>query len=438
MAGPKKYIFVNGVMMKNPEYMAAHPTGNKKTEIGVEKQLAVVCSLTDQEDAKEEYDVQTKPEDSKDRQFTFETTSGTMEAMALMSSPEYVQCISSPAPETAQQHVQEPPKSLFDQLIDYFIIYEVPLGLIDKLLELRHYRLNFLVDDSGSMQLASDAPRSEATVYMPCHGHAGNMTRLEEEENRLHIFMDILAFIPTKGIQFYFMNTHREIKIDQHGKSPDAFKQEAHSAIRDAFAHLTMGATPTYRLLTKSFKDAEEHSSDPTAHYLLTDGCPSDRSADEVGKLIKKRHHPERNPMTLLSCTNVDSECEWMKDIEEIAPYTSECDDFSDEKDEVVKDQGIAFPYTRGFWLICSLVAAMNPHDLDALDESIPLTKFTLDELLGRCHSAAEYSYYFNHNPHAKHYADKFERFLTEPVTAVHIVPKSQQKNRKKNGCMIM
>jgi hypothetical protein len=127
-----------------------------------------------------------------------------------------------------------------------------------------------------------------------------------------------------------------------------------------------------------------------------------------------------------------------MKDIEEIAPFTSECDDFSDERAEVVKDQGIAFPYTRGFWLISGLVAAMNPHDLDALDESIPLTKHTLDEILGRCHSAAEYSYYFNHNPHARYYADKFERFLTEPVTAVQIVPKNQQKNRKKNGCTIM
>lgn len=416
--------------MKNPEYVKADPaSAGKKPDVAVEKQLAVVCSPSDQDDAKQQYDEQVNPEDSKDKQFTFETASGIASAMTLMSSPEYV------------MHMGQPPveqKSLFDQLIDYFIVYEVPIGLINKLLELRHYRLNFLIDDSGSMQLQSDAPKSEATVYMPCHGQGGNMTRLEEEENRLHIFMDILAFIPTKGIQFYFMNTDREIKLDQNGKSPDEFKQEAHSAIRDAFSHLYMGATPTYRLLTKSFKDSHDHSGDPTAHYLLTDGCPSDKSASEVGKLIKNRSHPQRNPMTLLSCTNVDSECEWMKDIEEIAPFTSECDDFSDERAEVVKDQGIAFPYTRGFWLISGLVAAMNPHDLDALDESIPLTKHTLDEILGRCHSAAEYSYYFNHNPHARYYADKFERFLTEPVTAVQIVPKNQQKNRKKNGCTIM
>lgn len=274
----------------------------------------------------------------------------------------------------------------------------------------------------------------QASVHMPCFGQGGNMTRLEEEENRLHIFIDILAYIPTKGIQMFFMNTNIEIALNQHGKSPDSFKDEAHSAIRNAFSHLTLKGTPTFALLTKSFKDANEHQSTPTAHFLLTDGCPSDRSAYEVGLLIKNRSHPERNPVSLLSCTNVDSECEWMKEIEEIAPYTSECDDYMDEKREVARDQGITFPYTRGFWLICSLVAAMNPHDLDALDESVPLTKYTLDNVLGRCHSAAEYSYYFQKNPHSKKYASRYERFLTEEVTSVHIVP----KNERGNGCCVI
>lgn len=430
MAGPKKYIFVNGVMMKNPEYVAQSSAAKK--DPNVDKQIAVICSLSDQENAKAEYEVQLKPEDSKERQFDFGMTAGITNAMTLMQSEEYLQDISL-TPSGEQQQ-----KSLFDQLIEYFIIYEVPIGMINKLLELRNYRLNFLVDDSGSMGLESDAPKSEATIYMPCHGGNGNMSRLEEEENRLHIFMDILAYIPTKGIQIYFMNTAREIQIEQHGKSPEAFKEEAHNIIRDAFLNLSWGGTPTYRLLTKSFKDAADHSSIPTAHYLLTDGCPSDKSTSAVGKLISQRAQPERNPVTLLSCTNVDSECEWMKEIEEVSPFTSECDDFSDERDEVVKDQGIAFPYTRGFWLISNLVAAMNPHDLDALDESVPLTKYTLDELLGRTHSAAEYSYYFNHNPHARYYADKFERFLLEPVHAAHIVPKKEQRNRKKSGCTIM
>jgi hypothetical protein len=30
---------------------------------------------------------------------------------------------------------------------------------------------------------------------------------------------------------------------------------------------------------------------------------------------------------------------------------------------------------SAGFYLVCTLVAALNPTDLDALDESVPFTK---------------------------------------------------------------
>ena len=85
-----------------------------------------------------------------------------------------------------------------------------------------------------------------------------------------------------------------------------------------------------------------------------------------------------------------------MKDAEEIAPYVSESDDFADEAREVYKDQGAALPFTKGFHLICQLVAAMNPDDLDAMDESVPFTKFTLDNLLGIQNNEETYRHYFD------------------------------------------
>lgn len=100
--------------------------------------------------------------------------------------------------------------------------------------------------------------------------------------------------------------------------------------------------------------------------------------------------------MTFISCTNEDEAVEWMKDAEEIAPYCSESDDFADEAREVLKDQGAALPYSKGFHLICQLVAAMNPDDLDAMDESIPFTKHSLDNLLGVQHNEESYRHYFD------------------------------------------
>lgn len=289
----------------------------------------------------------------------------------------------------------------------------------------------------------SDAPWDEATPYIPRNGATGNMTRIIEEENRLHIFIDILAYIPTKGIRLMFMNTNLDITLLQFGRSPDEFKAEAHASIRNAFAHLNYGMTPTYKLLSKSFADATS-SGIPTHHYLLTDGVPSDKSADQVGRLIQNRANPKTNPVTLISCTNVDSECEWMKDIEEYAPYTSECDDYHDEKAEVLKDQGPALPYTRGFWLMCGLVAAMNPDDLDAMDESVPFTRFTLNELLGRTHSAAEYQFYFQRNPHGNRHVHLYDRFLNEQGPSSLIVPKTQRPQSQQRAvgndscCVVM
>lgn len=59
-------------------------------------------------------------------------------------------------------------------------------------------------------------------------------------------------------------------------------------------------------------------------------------------------------------------------------------------------DQGKAFPFSFGFWLIGAICAAFNPHDLDALDESAPMTKQTLDNLMGYQMSPQEYQYYFD------------------------------------------
>ena len=89
-------------------------------------------------------------------------------------------------------------------------------------------------------------------------------------------------------------------------------------------------------------------------------------------------------------------------------------DDYADEKKEVISKQGASFPYSKGMWLICQLVAAINPHDLDALDEHLPLSKFTLDNILGRKTSSQEYQYYFQHCPASAQYQQWYPRLLTE------------------------
>lgn len=84
--------------------------------------------------------------------------------------------------------------------------------------------------------------------------------------------------------------------------------------ISETFHRLRLGGTPTLRTLKNGFEEATHHT-DPTLHYLFTDGVPSDSTVSELKSFIRNRANPERNPLTLISCTNEDSECEWMKEV---------------------------------------------------------------------------------------------------------------------------
>ena len=125
--------------------------------------------------------------------------------------------------------------------------------------------------------------------------------------------------------------------------------------------------------------------------------------------------------------------------IEEFAPFTSEVDDYNDEKEEVIHDQGPAFPYTKGLWLLSTLVSAISPNDLDALDENVPFTKFTLDELLGRVHGEREYHYYWTNNPHHLRFQARYHQFLTEKRSSREFIPTHDRMQRRKSAkCTIM
>jgi hypothetical protein len=275
--------------------------------------------------------------------------------------------------------------------------------------------LEFIIDDSGSMMCDSD-------TINPISRRQN--TRWEEAHFRLKEMIEILAFVPFNQIGIEFLNRKDRISLVRNKQPPRAFLENAYRQIDAIFSRPPGGATPALEKLQESFLRGQGAS---IARYFFGDGLPNGghRAVKEITKIIKNRADPANNPMTFLSCTNEDEQVEWMKDCEEvrvrrcfsarckfclhcfliascrlslwqIAPYCSESDDFNDESQEVLADQGVALPYTYGFWLICQLVAAMNPDDLDAMDESVPLTKTTLDNLLGIQHNEESFRHYFN------------------------------------------
>ena len=289
-----------------------------------------------------------------------------------------------------EPHIAEATGMQGDEVIDELgkILnkYEAPIGLMTKLMILTEFQyLEFMVDDSGSMNSTSDTFDS---MRRP-------QTRWREAQSRLKAMLEILAYVPFPEIHVCFLNRPIRLILTRYGRSPAAFLADAYHQIDAAFQHHPAGTTPVLERLHDSLLRGRGQ---PVARYLFCDGQPDGGNSAKAAivRMLITRPDPQGNPITFLSCTGDDEDVEWMKDAEEIISYCAEYDDFNDESNEVAKDQGKALPFTIGFYLICSLVAAMNPDDLDAMDESVPYTKATLDNLLGIQHDEKSYRHYFD------------------------------------------
>lgn len=246
--------------------------------------------------------------------------------------------------------------------------------------------VEFLVDDSGSMSMDSDTINPVTRVPN---------TRWQEAHQRLKEMIELMAYVPLQKVVVEFLNRPDRIILIRNRRAPRVFLAEAYRQIDTVFVRPPHGTTPAFEKMMESFQRGQGV---PIVRYFLGDGQPDggDRTIAAIVTMLRNRPDPFSNPVTFLSCTGDHEEVKWMKEAEEVAPYCSKWDNFRDELRTVLGDQGEAFPYTRGFWLICQLVAALNPFDLDAMDESVPFTKSTFDQLLGIQHNEQSYRHYFN------------------------------------------
>jgi hypothetical protein len=388
MPAPKKYVKVNGVMKLNPEYKrwTESQGGVPTTTVAYpDKALPIVSSMQDHEKLNEAYTSTGGGRyggGASGGQGEIPLAESTNATIEMMQEPEI--CLKAGMT----------PDTMVDGLGSIMNKYEVPMGLMNKLMMLSEFQsLEFIIDDSGSMTLVSD-------TVNPITGRPN--TRWEEAQQRLKEMIEVLAYVPFSQVDIVFLNRPDHVILTRNGRDPQTFLADAHRQIDQVFSRGPAGTTPVLEKLQDSFIKGQGKD---IARYFFGDGVPNGGlpAQREITRIVCSRVNPAGNPVTFISCTNEDAAVEWMKDCEEVAPYCSESDDFGDEAAEVLRDQGAALPFSKGFHLICQLVAAMNPDDLDAMDESVPFTKMTLDNLLGVVHNEESYRHYFNCFTEAQH-----------------------------------
>uniref|UniRef100_A0A7S1ZBR6 VWFA domain-containing protein n=1 Tax=Ditylum brightwellii TaxID=49249 RepID=A0A7S1ZBR6_9STRA len=358
MTAPKKYIKVNGVMKLNPAYKRwREAQGGQPASTTNNQALPIISSMQDYEALNDSMASYGEPEVA-----LAESTNATIE---IMQEPD-ISIEAGMSPDT-----------MVDELGDILIKYEVPIGLMNKLMGLNEFHvLEFLIDDSGSMNIGRP------------------ISRWQEAQSRLKEMIEVLAYVPFNQVEIIFLNRSDRVSLQRQGRHPKSFMDDAYRQIDAAFVRPPSGTTPVLEKLQNSIL-SNQHIN--IARWFFGDGLPNGgvEAQKEITNLLAHRPNPAMSPMTFISCTEINSDVEWMKECEEIAPYCSESDDFVEEANEVLRDQGAALPYSYGFHLVCTLVAAINPEDLDAMDESVPFTKVTLDNLLGIKHDEQSYLHYF-------------------------------------------
>lgn len=321
--------------------------------------------------------------------------------------------------------------NLEPRLIQLFEERKIPVGLIYRLLLLTENKLNFLMHDSGDMNQPTDTMISEAhscvRERLTSIGLNPNnlLTQWQEAESRLHRFIDLFGHVPTKDVVINTTSGKRMLVLSRKGKTADEFIREAHAQVSKFFTRPPFGNSSILSALMKAFSENKEK----TMHYLFSAGEPSDdtsleKSIANVRALIEKRPNPAYSPLELISCTAKSAA--WMKEVDQTAPFVGESDDDVSEAAEMRKNHGEGFPIpiSQAFLDLCALVAPICP-DLDALDESIPLTKFTIENILNKKITDATYRAYWDQNPNAKMFESLYSEFLNTPkLSSADIIAK--------------
>ena len=183
------------------------------------------------------------------------------------------------------------------------------LWLAYRLAELSNYELDFIIDNSLSMNQLDGM----------LHPETGRcMSRLEEAIYRLSNIADLLSYIPVKGITLRNLGDNHAPAVINCQATPQEISKQIKNYLDRVNCSPRTSNTPLYTALYTSINE-NSRSSNPRIIYVLNDGKPNHGgTAADVCTLLQSGRTHEKNPVCLIACTDDQRSIGWMENADNI------------------------------------------------------------------------------------------------------------------------
>lgn len=242
--------------------------------------------------------------------------------------------------------------------------YQISPHFESVLWSLNEYHIIFVCDDSGSMNTTAGG-----------NGYI-HKTRWDELKQVIGEVYDISLIFDPVGMDVHFLNRQSWLNVRNRDVINDMFKPSPY------------GGTPLVTKLTEINRTYSQPGFATIRKLVIiaTDGEPSDDSEpyrqlkSVLGKMV-------RNNMRIgfIACTDQDYQVEYLNDIDREYKEIDVSDDYLTERKQILKVQGVRFPFTYGDYVVKSLAGPIDSR-LDNLDEvRLPGNQYSADDEFRCC-----------------------------------------------------
>lgn len=272
----------------------------------------------------------------------------------------------APMPSTLRQGPPSAPlgaapaPARLQQLQQILTRFEVSIAEANDLVILEDYEVVCILDDSGSMNLASQ-PATQRSLF------AESKTRWQELQESVTLLVELANCFDKTGVDLFFLNRGLI----------DGVKTPKDERLAAAFRRSAAGGTP----LTQSLRIVAEHCEGerPILLMIFTDGEPNGgvrQFEKELKRLVTKKSSDKTFKVQIMACTSDQDAVGYLNEIDEKFGKVDVTDDYYSEMQEVVMKARKRPQFTRGDWLMKAMLGPIS-QKFDGWDETGKARKCT-------------------------------------------------------------